>query len=170
MDPVWFLLVFITCAFISLLLSWIAKVLFPKFRSGEYKPGTNLSDFPASEQEYQTVELPLVGGLAITLSTIIIGVGAGFLFNLHHDQWILLLTGLGASFGYMLVGFIYDWHKVYSSRDLSENIKIGGVLMVSMAATFVYFFLLPAGREPLQKSVSIGNITHARANAFSVET
>src|SRR6266581_4523598 len=33
MDPVLFLLIFITCAFISLLLCWIAKVLFAKFSS-----------------------------------------------------------------------------------------------------------------------------------------
>jgi UDP-N-acetylmuramyl pentapeptide phosphotransferase/UDP-N-acetylglucosamine-1-phosphate transferase len=151
MDPVWFLLVFITCAFISLLLSWIAKVLFPKFRSGEFKPGphrSDMSELPASGREIKTMELPLVGGPAITIAMVITGIWAGYLFHFHADQWRLLLIGLGATVGYMVVGFIDDWHKVHSNEGLSERAKFGGVLFVSMAAAFLYFLLLPGGREP----------------------
>src|SRR5206468_7519663 len=100
MDPVLFLLIFITCAFISLLLCWIAKILFPKFRSGEYKPGPHRSDMPAlpsSRIEIKTVELPLVGGPAFTIAIVITGILAGFLFHLQNDQWRLLLIGLGVT-------------------------------------------------------------------------
>ncbi len=151
MEPVWFLLMFITCAFISLLLCWIAKFLFPKFRSGEYKPGPHRSDMPvlpASGREIKTIELPLVGGPAFTIAIVVTGIGAGFLFNLHADQWRLLLIGLGATIGYMVVGFIDDWHKVHSNEGLSERAKLGGVLFVSMAAAFFYFLLLPSGKQP----------------------
>ncbi len=151
MDPVWFLLIFITCAFISLLLCWIAKVLFPKFRSGEFKPGPHRADMPvlpASGREIKTIELPLIGGPAFTIAMIITGIWAGFLFHFHEDQWKLLLIGLGATAGYMVVGFIDDWHKVYSNEGLSERAKFCGVLFVSMAAAFLYFLLLPSGREP----------------------
>ena len=86
MDPVLFLLIFITCAFISLLLCWIARVLFPKFRSGEYKPGPHRSDmpvYPASGREIKTIELPLVGGPAFTIAMVITGIWAGYLFHLQ---------------------------------------------------------------------------------------
>ncbi len=151
MDPVLFLLIFITCAFISLLLCWIAKVLFPKFRSGEYKPGPHRSDmpvYPASGREIKTIELPLVGGPAFTIAMVITGIWAGYLFHLQSDQWRLLLIGLGATVGFMVVGFIDDWHKVHSNEGLSERAKFSSVLFVSMAAAFLYFWLLPAGREP----------------------
>src|SRR5207245_10546179 len=60
----------------------------------------------------------------------------------------LLLIGLGATAGYMVVGFIDDWHKVHSNEGLSERSKLSGVLFVSMAAAFLYFLLLHGGREP----------------------
>src|SRR6266480_3199597 len=151
MDPVLFLLIFITCAFISLLLCWIAKVLFPKFRSGEYKPGPHRSDmpvYPASGREIKTIELPLVGGPAFTIAMVITGIWAGYLLHLQGDQWRLLLIGLGATVGFMVVGLIDDWHKVHSNEGLSERAKFSSVLFVSMAAAFLYFWLLPAGREP----------------------
>jgi UDP-N-acetylmuramyl pentapeptide phosphotransferase/UDP-N-acetylglucosamine-1-phosphate transferase len=151
MVPVWLLLIFITCALISLLLCWIAKLLFPKFRSGEYKPGPHRSDMPvlpASGREIRTIELPLVGGPALTIAIVATGIGAGFLFNLQADQWRLLLIGLGATVGYMVVGFIDDWHKVHSNEGLSERAKFLGVLFVSMAAAFFYFWLLPDGKSP----------------------
>jgi UDP-N-acetylmuramyl pentapeptide phosphotransferase/UDP-N-acetylglucosamine-1-phosphate transferase len=151
MDPVLFLLIFITCAFISLLLCLIAKILFPKFRSGEYKPGPHRSDMPAlpaSGREIKTIELPLVGGPAFTIAMVITGIWAGYLFHFHNDQWKLLFIGLGATVGYMIVGFIDDWHKVHSNEGLSERTKLGGVLFVSMAAAFFYFLLLQSGRNP----------------------
>lgn len=151
MDPFLFLLIFITCTFISLLLCWFAKILFPKFRSGEYKPGPHRSDmpvYPASGREIKTIELPLVGGPAFTFAIIITGIWAGYLFHLQNDQWRLLLIGLGATVGFMIVGFIDDWHKVYSNEGLSERAKFSGVLFVSMAAAILYYWLLPAGKEP----------------------
>jgi UDP-N-acetylmuramyl pentapeptide phosphotransferase/UDP-N-acetylglucosamine-1-phosphate transferase len=151
MDPVLFLLIFITCAFISLLLCWVAKVLFPKFRSGEYKPGPHRSDmpvYPASGREIKTIELPLVGGPAFTIAIVITGIWAGYLFHLQNDQWRLLLIGLGATVGFMVVGFIDDWHKVHSNEGLSERAKFSSVLFVSMAAAVLFFWLLPVGREP----------------------
>jgi len=151
MDPVLFLLIFITCAFISLLLCWIAKLLFPKFRSGEYKPGPHRSDmpvYPASGREIKTIELPLVGGPAFTIAMVITGIWAGYIFHLHNDQWRLLLIGLGATVGFMIVGFIDDWHKVHSNEGLSERAKFISVLLVSMTAAFLYFWLLPEGNKP----------------------
>ncbi|HKF36441.1 MAG TPA: hypothetical protein VKB35_06025 [Ktedonobacteraceae bacterium] len=152
MVPVWLLLIFITCAFISLLLCWIGKLLFPKFRSGEFKPGPHRSDMPAlpaSGREIKTIELPLVGGPALTIAIVVTGIAAGYIFNLSPDQWRLLLIGLGATAGYMVVGFIDDWYKVHSNEGLSERAKFGGVLFVSMAAALLYWWLYPrGGREP----------------------
>lgn len=151
MDPVLFLLIFITCAVISLLLCWFAKVLFPKFRSGEYKPGPHRSDlpvYPASGREIKSIELPLVGGPAFTLAIVVTGIWAGYLLHLQNDQWRLLLIGLGATVGFMVIGFIDDWHKVHSNEGLSEKAKFCGVLFVSMAAAFLYYWLLLAGKEP----------------------
>jgi phospho-N-acetylmuramoyl-pentapeptide-transferase len=151
MVPLLFLLIFITCAVLSLLLCWIAKILFPKFRSGEYKPGPHRSDmpvYPASGREIKSIELPLVGGPAFILAIVVTGIWAGNLLHLQNDQWRLLLIALGATVGFMVVGFIDDWHKVHSNEGLSERAKFSGVLFVSMAAAFLYYWLLPAGKEP----------------------
>jgi len=151
MEPVWLLLIFIACMLLSFLLCWVAKFLFPRFRSGEYKPGPHRSDLPvmpASGREIKTIELPLVGGPAFTLAIIGVGIAAGFLFNLKPEQWTLLLIGLGATFGYMVVGFIDDWHKVHSNEGISQRAKLLGVLAVSMAAAFLYFWLEHKGRQP----------------------
>ncbi len=151
MEPVWLLLIFIACMLLSLLLCWIAKALFPKFRSGEYKPGPHRSDLPvmpASGREIKTIELPLVGGPALTLAIIGTGIAAGFLFNLRPEQWTLLLIGLGATLGYMIVGFIDDWHKVHSNEGISQRAKLAGVLLVSMVAAFLYYWLEQKGRQP----------------------
>jgi UDP-N-acetylmuramyl pentapeptide phosphotransferase/UDP-N-acetylglucosamine-1-phosphate transferase len=151
MEPVWLLLIFIACMLLSLLLCWIAKVLFPKFRSGEYKPGPHRSDLPvmpASGREIKTIELPLVGGPALTLAIIGTGIAAGFLFNLRPEQWTLLLIGLGATLGYMIVGFIDDWHKVHSNEGISQRAKLAGVLLVSMVAALLYYWLEQKGRQP----------------------
>ncbi len=78
------LIIFIICAVASLFLCGIARTLFPKFRSGEHKPGTHRSDLPASGREIKTIELPLVGGPAFTLAIVFTGIGAGYL--LHFNQ------------------------------------------------------------------------------------
>lgn len=154
-NPIWLLLIFITCAAASLLLCGLARVLFPKFRSGEHKPGTHRPDLPAGGREIKTIELPLVGGPAFTLAMIGTGVGAGYLLNFNNDQWTLLLIGLGATLGYAIVGFIDDWNKVYSNEGLSERAKFAGVFLVSIAAAALYFFLLPAGRESYSPYIDI---------------
>jgi UDP-N-acetylmuramyl pentapeptide phosphotransferase/UDP-N-acetylglucosamine-1-phosphate transferase len=151
MVPIWLLLIFIACVLLSFLLSWVARLLFPKFRSGEYKPGPHRSDLPvmpASGREIKTIELPLVGGPALTLAIIGTGIAAGFLFNLQPEQWTLLLIGLGATAGYMVVGFIDDWHKVFSNEGISQRQKLFGVLFVSMVAAFLYYWLDSKGRQP----------------------
>src|ERR1700730_15881795 len=101
MIPIWLLLTFITCALLSLILSGIAKFLFPRFRSGEFKPGPYRPDVQsnAKDPEIKTIELPLVGGPAFTLAIIATGIGAGFISKLNVMQWTLLLIGLGATLG-----------------------------------------------------------------------
>src|SRR5260370_15426242 len=150
MVSVWLLLIVITCAFISLLLSWIGKLLFPKFRSGEFKPGPHRSDMPAlpaSGREIKTIELPLVGGPALTIAIVVTGIAAGYIFSLSPDQWRLLLIGLGATAGDMVVVFIDDWRKVHRNEGLSERAEFGGVRFVSMAAPFVYWGPYPGRRD-----------------------
>lgn len=150
-EPIWLVVLFLACALVSLFLCLLAKVFFPKFRSGEFKPGPHRSDMPAlpaSGREIKTIELPLVGGPALTLAIIGTGIAAGFLFNFTTDQWHLLLIGLGATAGYMLVGLLDDWHKVYSKEGLSERGKLTGVFLVSIAAAACYYFLYPSGSQP----------------------
>ena len=150
-EPIWLLLLFIACAFLSLVFCSIAKLLFPKFRSGEFKPGPHRSDMPvlpASGREIKTIELPLVGGPALTLAIIGGGIAAGYIFNFNNEQWRLLLIGLGATFGYMLVGLADDWRKVHSNEGLSERAKFAGVFTVSIAAAACYYFLYPSGSQP----------------------
>lgn len=158
MEPIRLLVIFIACMLLSLLLCWVAKLLFPKFRSGEYKPGPHRADLPvmpASGREIKTIELPLVGGPAFTLSIIGTGIAAGFLFNLRPEQWTLLLIGLGATFGYMMVGFIDDWRKVHSNEGLSQRAKLAGVLFVSMVAAFLYYWFEQKGRQPYSPYLDI---------------
>ena len=164
MVPVWFLLIFITCAALSLLLCYVAKTLFPRFRSGEFKPGLHRadlqpgfhrSDLPASGREIKTIELPLVGGPAIILSLLTTGIAAGFLLKFHQDQWTLLVIGLGATFGYMLVGFVDDWFKVFTKEGISERDKVIGLVLISTVAAVLYFFLLDSGKQPYSPYIDL---------------
>lgn len=148
MIPLWLLLIFAACAIASLLFCGIAMLLFPRFRSGEFKPGPHRSDIQASGREIKFIELPLVGGPAFTLALIITGIVAGYLLKLNMDQWKLLLIGLGATIGYMLIGFVDDWHKVYSKEGIRERDKFISVMAVSMGAALLYFWLLPGGKQP----------------------
>ncbi len=150
MEPIWLFCLFVACALLSLFFCWIAKLLFPKFRSGEFKPGPHRSDMPvlpASGREIKTIELPLVGGPALTLAIIAVGIAAGFLFHLSGDQWHLLLIGLGAAFGYMLVGLADDWQKVHNNEGISERAKFTGVFLVSIAAAACYYFFYPGSQQ-----------------------
>ncbi len=147
MVPLWLLLIFFVCTTLSLVLCSLAGVLFPRFRSGEYKPGPHRSDLPASGREIKTIELPLVGGPALILVLEVVGIGAGYVLHFSTDQWTLLLIGLAATAAFMLLGFIDDWNKVFSKEGLSQRAKFTGVLVISMAAAVFYFFLLPSGRQ-----------------------
>src|ERR1051326_5720706 len=80
MNSMWYLLIFFACTALSLLLCGIARLLFPKFRSGEHKPGTHRPDLPAGGREIKTIELPLVGGPAFILAIIGTGLATGYLF------------------------------------------------------------------------------------------
>ncbi len=145
---VWLFIIFVTCAVASLVFCGLAGRLFPKFRSGEHKPGMHRLDLlPVGGREIKTIELPLVGGPAFTLAMVFAGIGAGYLLDFKQDQWTLLFIGLGATVGFMIVGFIDDWNKVYSKEGLSERSKFAGVFLVSVAAAALYFFLLPGGKE-----------------------
>lgn len=144
----WLCLVFIGCGLLSLVLCWVAMHLFPKFRSGEFKPGPHRPDLTASGREVKTIELPLVGGPAMTLAIVALGVGAGFVFNFTTAQWTLLLIALGATVGFMIVGLVDDWFKVFKSEGISERSKATGVVFVSMAAALCYYLLTVQGRQP----------------------
>jgi len=147
MTLVWLFVIFVVCAATSLAFCGAAGRLFPKFRSGEHKPGVHRTDAPIGKQEIRSIELPLVGGPAFTLAMVIVGLGAGYLLDFKQDQWTLLFIGLGATVGFMTVGFVDDWNKVYSQEGLSERTKFAGVFLVSVTAAALYFFLLANGRE-----------------------
>src|SRR5205823_13854004 len=55
------------------------------------------------------------------LALITTGIAAGFLLKFNQEQWTLLVIGLGATFGYMLVGFVDDWFKVFTKEGISER-------------------------------------------------
>src|SRR3989442_1345777 len=119
MDPVLFLLIFITCAFISLLLCWIGKILFPKFRSGEFKPGPHRADMPAlpaSGREIKTIELPLVGGPAFTIAMVITGlIGTVTSLSVDFSDGLDGLAGglvfsAALAFGIIVTGFLDAKH------------------------------------------------------------
>ncbi len=146
-NPLWllglFLLTLVVCAGTSFILCRVAMALFPKFRSGEHKPGTHRPDISVGGREIRSIELPLVGGPAFTCAMLAVGIGAGYFFHFQHDQWILLLISLGATTCYALVGFIDDWRKVYSKEGLSEIAKFSGVFLTGAIAAALYFFFLP---------------------------
>src|SRR5689334_13596070 len=137
------LLFFLICTIASFLLSSLAKTLFPKFRSGEHKPGNHRPDLPTTGREIKTIELPLVGGPSFILAIVGTGLGAAYFLQFSQQQWTLLLIALGATVGYALVGFIDDWRKVYHNSGISEHAKFTGVFLVGCIAAALYFFLLP---------------------------
>lgn len=143
---IWLVLIFIACSALSYVLCGLARRLFPRFRSGEHKPGTHRPDMPLGGREIKNVELPLVGGPAFTIATVVTGLAAGYLLKFSYEQWTLLFIALGATIGYMIVGFIDDWNKVYSNEGISERAKFLGVFFVSVTAAVLYFALSPAGR------------------------
>lgn len=145
----WLLPVFFTCAIATFLLCGLARVLFPRFRSGEHKPGTHRPDLPAGGREIKTYELPMVGGPAMIIAIVGAGIGAGYFLHFNQIEWTLLAIGLFAAVGYGLVGFIDDWKKVHNNEGLREKAKFSGVFLTSVTAAVLYFFLLPSdGQVP----------------------
>src|SRR5579859_3023865 len=171
-NLLWLGIIFVACTLGSLLLCGVARLLFPKFRSGEHKPGNHRSDITPDGREIKTIELPLVGGPAFSIATVATGIAAGYVLNFSQDQWTLLLIGLGATVGYMLVGFLDDWKKVYSKEGLSEKGKFAGVFLVSIVVALLYFFLLPKnGQEsysPWKDIFFIGNFLCPKSTDASV--
>src|SRR5579884_105868 len=106
---IWLLPIFFICAIATFLLCGLAKVLFPRFRSGEHKPGTHRPDLPTGGREIKTYELPMVGGPAMIIAVVGVGIGTGYFLNFNQIEWTLLAIGLFAAVGYGLVGFIDDW-------------------------------------------------------------
>lgn len=151
-NPIWFFFVFAACTLASFLCCHLARILFPKFRSGEHKPGTHRPDLPAGGREIKTIELPLIGGPAFVVAIIGVGILAGYFLNLNYEQWTLLLLGLGATLAYTLVGFMDDWCKVYRNSGISELTKFTGLFLVGAVTAVLYFFLLP---ESGQQAYSI---------------
>jgi UDP-N-acetylmuramyl pentapeptide phosphotransferase/UDP-N-acetylglucosamine-1-phosphate transferase len=146
---IWLLPIFFACALATFLLCGLAKVLFPRFRSGELKPGTHRPDLPAGGREIKTYELPMVGGPALIIAIVGIGIGAAYFLQFDRTRWTLLAIGLFAAVGYGLVGFVDDWKKVYNNEGLSEKVKFSGIFLTSVTVAVLYFFLLPsAGQEP----------------------
>src|SRR5260221_86831 len=153
--PVWGLLIFITCALVSLLLCWIAKLLFPKFRSGEFKPGPHRSDMPAlpaSGREIKTLELTLVGVPALTIAIIVPG-----LLDVKHPQGIVLET-LSLLCASAVLGFLpWNWPSSWAARRGSARrhariymgdsgaLALGGMLAMIAIFSRQEFLLLMIG-------------------------
>ncbi len=161
------LLGFIIAAALSLVLCLVARQLFPRFRSGEHKPGVFRPDQstgslrldisssgrrveqPAGGRDVPAMELPLVGGPAITIAAI----GASLLTawilrdQLSYDQWKLLLILLAGMSGFTLVGFIYDFQKWRRGKGISEIQKFTGVLIVSLLIGAALNRQIPSARH-----------------------
>jgi UDP-N-acetylmuramyl pentapeptide phosphotransferase/UDP-N-acetylglucosamine-1-phosphate transferase len=148
----------------SLLFCWLARLLFPRFRSGERKQGFFRADQstgslrldfgsasrrveqPAGGRDVQTLELPLVGGPAMTLAAIVASVITGWMLQLPSDQWLLLLILLAGLTGFTLVGFLDDFQKWRRGSGISEIQKFAGVLIVSLLISIALNRLVPSAK------------------------
>jgi UDP-N-acetylmuramyl pentapeptide phosphotransferase/UDP-N-acetylglucosamine-1-phosphate transferase len=175
------LLGLIAAAALSLVLCLVARQLFPRFRSGEHKPGVFRADQstgslrldissskrrveqPAGGRDVPAMELPLVGGPAMTLAAI----GASLLTawilrdQLSSDQVLLLLILLAGMAGFTLVGFIDDFQKWRRGNGISEIQKFAGILVVSLLVGAALNRLVPSARHaysPYSEIPLIGQI------------
>ncbi len=158
------LLAFVAAGILSLVLCLVARRLFPHFRSGEHKPGvfrpdqstgsfrfdmtssTRRVEQPAGGREVPAMELPLVGGPAMTIAAIAASVITGWLLNIPHDQWILLTILLVGLAGFTIVGFIDDLQKFRRGTGISEAQKFVGVMIVSLLVGTALNRLVPSAR------------------------
>ncbi len=155
---------FIAAFVVSLLVCLIALHLFPRFRSGEHKPGVFRPDQstgsfrfdlsssnrrveqPAGGREVSALELPLVGGPAMAIAAIAASVITGWLLNISTDQWVLLTILLAGLTGFTLVGFMDDFQKFRRGTGISELQKFAGVLFVSLVVGAALNRLVPSAR------------------------
>ncbi|HEY7347455.1 MAG TPA: hypothetical protein VH599_03985 [Ktedonobacterales bacterium] len=158
------LLGFIAAFALSLIVCLIARRLFPRFRSGERKPGVFRPDQstgsfrfdlnsssrrveqPAGGREVSAMELPLVGGPAMALAAIAASVITGWFLNISHDQWVLLTILLAGLAGFTLVGFVDDFQKFRRGTGISELQKFIGVLLVSLLVGAALNRLVPSAK------------------------
>ena len=159
------LLGFAAAAAISLVLCLVARRLFPRFRSREHKSGTFRPDQstgsfrfdqnstlrrveqPAGGREVPAMELPLVGGPAITIAAIGASIITGWLLNISPDQWMLLTILLAGLAGFTLVGVIDDLQKFRRGSGISEFQKFIGVLFVSLLVSIALNRLVPSAKH-----------------------
>lgn len=159
------LLGFAVALILSLILCWLARRIFPRFRSGEHKPGVFRPDQstgsfrfdlssasrrveqPAGGREVQAMELPLVGGPAMAIATVCACVLTGLILHISPDQWMLLTILLAGLAGFTLVGFIDDFQKYRRGQGLSEIQKFAGVLIVSLLIGVALNRLIPSAKH-----------------------
>ncbi len=92
------------------------------------------------------MELPLVGGPAMTLAAIAASIFTGWLLNISADQWVLLTILLAGLAGFTLVGFVDDFQKFRRGTGISELQKFAGVLFVSLVVGAALNRLVPSAR------------------------
>ncbi len=159
------LLGFIAALALSLLFCLLARRLFPRFRSGEHKPGVfrpdqstgslrldmnskgRQVDQPAGGRVIPAMELPLVGGPAMAIAAICASVFTGLILHISLDDWTLLTILLAGLTGFTLVGFIDDFQKFRRGRGISELQKFIGVLLVSILVGAALNRLIPSAKH-----------------------
>src|SRR5574340_85314 len=141
-----YLIAFGVACLASAIISLLAMLLFPWFRSGERKPGAFRPDESSGSGSFQievrrgrskprvvrarSRELPLLGGIAMVAAICVASVVGGNLLGLDGSQWLLLGIILLATLGYALVGFFDDARKVLKGVGISEWQKGLGVMLV----------------------------------------
>jgi UDP-N-acetylmuramyl pentapeptide phosphotransferase/UDP-N-acetylglucosamine-1-phosphate transferase len=149
-EVVMLLSAFAVAAVVSALASLIALRFFSWFRSGERKPGDFKPDQSIGSDAHQleihtggkrprvvrarSSELPLVGGVAMTLAILAGCLVAGWYVNFSGSQWTLIEILMVSMVGYATVGLLDDMRKVYRGAGISELQKAAGVVVVSALA------------------------------------
>lgn len=149
---------FVVAFVVSFILCVIALVLFPWFRSGERKPGNFRPDQSTGKFQVDlkkdgkvrrvragSMELPLVGGVAMIAAVLAGCIAVGIALNFTMSQWTVLGVLLAATVGFGFVGFLDDWRKVYRGNGISELQKLAGVVVVSLGAAVALNRLIVTG-------------------------
>ena len=155
MDNLWYLLLVVVTAAMSLVFHREIRRAFSRFRSREQKAGKELiyRHFPKRKK-------PLGGGIAIFIA-LFAGVLVARLLEhfgmLPAIDWrpIIIWLGCGTAFG--LIGLIDDWRKVNAARGLNEWSKL--LMHLLAAAFFTLWALHHAGSDvflPFWGKLSLG--------------